>query len=215
MRKDSIKLVAFDMEGCLTTDPTVWEIMHRRLGTWESHGLPYWNRYRAGEFAYDEFARMDVAVWHGAPLAMLMEAADEVPLSRGCAELMAALSSAGIGAAVITNGLTCVAERFRRRFSVQHIFANHAVSRGQNLTGEIEIRVPYHDKGRILQALADNLGLNRRNVAAVGDSLADTAMFRVARLGIAVRPSDRAVAEAATHVVKDDDLRALLPLLMP
>ena len=54
MTDHPIKLVAFDMEGCLTDDPTVWEIMHRKLNTWESHGDPYWRRYRAGEFGYDE-----------------------------------------------------------------------------------------------------------------------------------------------------------------
>ncbi len=43
-----LRLVAFDMEGTLTCDPTVWELMHRRLGTWESHGLPYWERDAAG-----------------------------------------------------------------------------------------------------------------------------------------------------------------------
>ena len=60
-----LRLVAFDMEGCLTDDPTVWEIMHRRLGTWDSHGRPYWDSYRRNELGYDEFARMDEAGWRG------------------------------------------------------------------------------------------------------------------------------------------------------
>ena len=100
MAADEIKLVAFDMEGCLTADPTVWEIMHRKLGTWESHGHPYWKRYLAGEFGYDAFARMDVAVWQGAALSLLHEAAEEVPLMPGCAELLDALHEMKVDAVV-------------------------------------------------------------------------------------------------------------------
>ena len=55
MSDDAIKLVAFDMDGCLAADPTVWELVHRRLGTWDSHGRPYWQRFLAGGLDYDEF----------------------------------------------------------------------------------------------------------------------------------------------------------------
>jgi phosphoserine phosphatase len=215
MRPPTLKLAAFDMEGCLTADPTVWEIMHRKLGTWESHGLPYWNRYRAGGLEYDEFARMDVAVWRGAPLDLLEEAAGEVPFMPGCAQLLTGLSAAGVHVAVITNGLSCVADRFRQAFGVRHTYANHVVSDGGRLTGGIEIRVPYRDKGLVLRTLADRMGLGREEVAAIGDSPADVAMFQAACIGIAFRPCHPTVAQAATHVVHEGDLQALLPLLMP
>jgi len=214
MAATPLRLVAFDMEGCLTTDPTVWEIMHRKLGTWETHGLPYWNRYRAGEFGYDDFARMDAAVWRGAPAGLLEEAAREVPFMRGCGEVLTGLRSAGVRVAVLTNGLACVANRFKQAFGLQHIYANHVLAEGGRLTGEIEIRVPYHGKGEILLALADRLGLTGDEVAAVGDSASDIAMFQAARIGIALNPSEPAVAAAATHVVSANDLRALLPILL-
>jgi len=214
MTENRIDLVAFDMEGCLTADPTVWEIMHRKLGTWESHGLVYWNRYQAGGIEYDDFARMDVAVWKGSPLSLLLEAVEEVPLMTGCEELFGALSEAGISVAVITNGLACVAERFARMFKVEHIFANRVVSDGDRLTGEVDIRVPYHGKGEVLSALAAQLGIEQRKIAAVGDSTSDIAMFESARVGVAFRPSHPRVAEAATHVVPDGDLRAVLPMIL-
>ncbi len=213
MSEPPIRLVAFDMEGCLTAEPTVWEIMHRKLGTWQSHGLPYWDLYRAGAFGYDEFLRMDVAVWRGAPAAMLLEAAAEVPLMAGCAEVLRELSLDGTAIAVITNGLTCVADRFQRGFGVRHAYANRPVADGDRLTGEVEIRVPYSEKGAILRRLMAELGVWPEEVAAVGDSASDVAMFRAARVGVAVRPSEASVAEAATHVVEGGDLRALLPIL--
>ncbi len=213
MAARDINLVAFDMEGVLTDDPTVWEIMHGKVGTWESHGEPYWDRYRAGEFDYDTFARMDVAVWSGADAALLHEAAGEVKLMPGCAELLAALSDAGVHVAVISNGLLCVADRFRREFGVEHIDANRAETRDGKLTGEIDIRVPYEHKGEVLRSLAAALGLGRGETAAVGDSTSDIEMFREAAVSIAFCSSHSSVEAAATHTVTERDLRPLLDIL--
>jgi len=213
MSHEPIELVAFDMEGCLTADPTVWEIMHRRLGTWESHGLPYWDRYRGGGLDYDEFARMDVAVWRDAPLATLRRAAADVPLMPGCRAVLHELSARRVAVAIVTNGLACVADRFSGELGVAHVFANRVASDGGRLTGDLEVRVPYDAKGRILQELAADLGVERARIAAVGDSASDAAMFREARLGIAFRATDPQVRATATHVVAGPDLRAVLRLL--
>jgi phosphoserine phosphatase len=212
-RQAKLRLVAFDMEGCLTADPTVWELMHRSLGTWDSHGAPYWERYKAGEFDYDSFARMDVAVWKDAPHDALLAAAGSVALMPGCADLLTALRRAGVHVAVISNGLHCVADRFREAFGVEHIFANGVGTRDDRLTGELDLRMAYDDKGTVLAGLARTLGVSREETAAVGDSSSDIAMFREARLGIAFRPFHEAVADAATHVVKESDLGLLSDIL--
>jgi phosphoserine phosphatase len=209
-----ISLVAFDMEGCLTCEPTVWEIMHRRLGTWQSHGLPYWQNYLAGGVHYDEFARMDVAVWRGAPEALLHEAAREVQLMRGCVGAIGQLRRAGVRLALISNGLTCVAERFRREFGFAHVHANRALSRGGVLTGELDIAVAHEHKGLVLARLAEELGLSREQIASVGDSRADVAMFERSAVSIAVRPADPAVAAAATHVIAEHNLLPVAALVL-
>ena len=209
-----MKLVVFDMEGCLTADPTVWEVMHRRNGTWESHGLPYWDSYRAGRIGYDEFARLDVAAWRGASKHVLSEAAEAPPLMPGAARLLDALADAGVATAIISNGLLCAAERFRRDHGVAHVAANRARVEDGLLTGELDLLVPYDAKGEEVRRLAARMGLSSSDVAAVGDSPADVAMFRWAGLGIAFGAADEGVASAATHVVTGGDLRALLPILL-
>jgi phosphoserine phosphatase len=209
-----IRLVAFDMEGVLTDDPTVWELMHRKLGTWESHGLPYWNSYRAGKFGYDEFARMDVATWRGARAEMLHATAREVPLMAGCHEVLQRLASEGVHVAIISNGLAEVATRFEQDFGVECIFANGIEVEGARLTGRIDIRVPYAGKGRVLRALAARLGVDRSQIAAIGDSVADIAMFRESGLGIAFCPCQESVALAATHCIRGHDLREALEVLL-
>lgn len=214
MKENKIKLVAFDMEGCLTKDPTVWEIMHRKLNSWDTLGLPYWERYSAGELEYDEFARMDVAAWRGAPAVLYGEAAREVKLMPGCDKLLPALSEANIMIVIISNGLMRVASRFTIDFGVYRAFANRvAIDKGV-LTGELEMLVPYKSKGNILRSLADCYELEKDEIAAVGDSASDIAMFRESSLGIAFRPSHESVAEAATHVIDDDNLNQLTDIIL-
>jgi phosphoserine phosphatase len=213
MADPPVRLVVFDMEGCLTDDPTVWEIMHRKLGTWDSHGAVYWERYRAGGLDYDEFARMDVAVWAGAPAALLHEAAAEVPLMPGCETTLAALRRAGVAAAIVSNGLLCVAERLRDRFGVACVRANRALAAGDRLTGELELSVPYESKAQALREIMAQAGVRAGHVAAVGDTRADVAMFREARISVAFRAGDAAVRAAATHTIADGSLTALLPIV--
>jgi len=194
---EDLRLVAFDMEGCLTADPTVWELMHRRWGTWASHGAPYWRRFRAGEVDYDTFARLDVAAWRGAPAALLEAAARDVRLMPGAAALLARLRRRGVAAAVLSNGLLCVAERFRREFGVAHVFANRAVARDGVLTGELDLLVPYAAKGRVLADLAKRLGLERRHIAAVGDGPQDVALWRARPRTTWRRPTSAAWARSS------------------
>ena len=207
-----IQLVVFDMEGTLTDDPTLWEIMHVKNGTWESRGLPCWERYRAGKMGYDEFARMDVAAWRGAAAELLAEAVAEVPLMRGCVELLGFLRERGIRSAIVSNGLECLGLRLAREFGIERVEANREIVENGVLTGEVELRVPFDAKGATLARVADEMGVSAAHVMAVGDGTADRGMFRAAGMGVAFRPRDEAVTAAADYVVDDADLRRLIAL---
>ncbi len=208
------QLAAFDMEGCLTRDPTVWEIMHRKNNTWQSHGEPYWLRFRAGELGYDEFARLDVSAWQGAPVEMLRSAAAGVRFMPGCRQLLAELKKRGVHLALISNGLMCVARRFACECGVQDIFANKAVVAGGKLTGEIQLDVPYNSKGEILQQIMARIGVSPNRVVAVGDGVADVAMFRAAATAIAICPEKAQVRHAATHVVEEQNLERCADIIL-
>ena len=68
-------------------------------------------------------------------------------------------------------------------------------------------------KGEALLDVAAELRIPPEGVLAVGDGAADTGMFRNAAESIAFCPADEGVADAATHVVDQPDLRLLIPLL--
>ena len=208
-----IRLVVFDMEGTLTADPTVWEIMHLKNGTWESHGLPYWEQYRAGGMHYDEFARKDVATWAGAPVARLDEAVEEVPLMPGCVALLTLLRERGVRTAIVSNGLECLGRRLVRDFGIDRVAANRRVASDGHLTGGLDLLVPHAEKGDIMRRIADELGVPLASTMAVGDGVADIAMFESAGVSVAFRAENDDVARAADHIVPDSDLRQIIPLL--
>jgi len=208
-----IRLMVFDMEGTLTADPTVWEIMHVKNGTWESHGLPYWEEYKAGGIGYDEFARKDVAAWQGAPLEMLDASVREAPLMPGCAELLGFCRDRGILTAIVSNGLERLALRLQREFDMARVAANRERVADGALTGGLDILVPYAGKGEVLGGIAREFGISLEETVAVGDGRADIGMFRLAGVSVAFRPERPEVARAARHVVTEPDLRRVIPLL--
>lgn len=212
MSGNGFDLVVFDMEGTLTCDPTLWELMHLSVGTWHSHGLPYWSRYRAGEIGYDEFAKMDVAAWGGSPLDMLNAAVEKVPLMPGCERLLPWLSSRGVHTAIISNGLERLGLRLVREFGLEKVLANRECAEAGVLTGDLEILVPFEAKGDALEKLAGELGVPLNRVMAIGDGPADIEMFRRAGKGVAFAPSHREVADGAHAVIEERDLSLVMSL---
>ena len=86
------------------------------------------------------------------------------------------------------------------------------VSRGR-LTGEVHVHVTEDNKGSIMETLRIELGVARAQCMAVGDGLADIALFARAGLSVAVCPQDQRVRAAATIVAETGDLAALIPLI--
>jgi len=208
-----IKLVVFDMEGTLTDLPTVWELMHLKIGTWESHGLPYWDKFKRGGMGYDEFARKDVATWQGAPTSLLDEAAREVPLMDGCAELLRFLDERGIASAIVSNGLERLANRLAAELPIARVAANRECVTNGNLTGALDILVPYHAKADAMRRIASEFSVEPEEIMAVGDGVADIAMFKDAGSSVAFMPENDEVAAAADCVVRQPDLRGIMELL--
>jgi len=206
----TLKLVAFDIEGTLTVNPTIWEIMHQKLGTWESHGCPYWERFLRGEFDYDTFAKMDIAVWQGAPVELLLESAREVGYVSGCAEVIRELHERGIMVCAISCGLDVLSQRMSDELGIEHHFANRALHDNGTLSGELQLNVPFGEKGRVLEELLDRVRVPPEEVAAVGDHYIDIPMFELSGFSIAFNSDEPETNDAATCSVTSDSLTAIL-----
>jgi len=65
-----------------------------------------------------------------------------------------------------------------------------------------------------MERIQRGLGVGPPETAALGNSHIDIPMFGLAGVSIAFNPVDERTAVAATHVIRQRDLRAVLPFLL-
>jgi len=72
---------------------------------------------------------------------------------------------------------------------------------------------PDANKGHALSLLCSDLGIDRHDVLAIGDSVNDASMLAWAGRGVAVAHADRYALDAATEVLQDEGDEAVIALL--
>lgn len=210
-----IRLVAFDLDGTLVDAPSSWGWVHRHFGESNDESL---RLFLEGKIDDAEFIRRDIRLWWKHRPAITVEEIEailaDVPLMPGARALFDGLHERGILSAIVSGGIDLLARRVGRELGIPYVLANgFAVDSDGVLTGSGHIRVPIKDKESVLAQVQRQLGVVPAETAAVGNSEIDVGMFRRARVGIAVRPDDNIVRRAATFVVADGDLTAILGIL--
>jgi len=205
-----IRLAVFDLDDTLTAGTTVWERAHREMGTWESHGDPYWEDFKKGKFGYNAFIRKDVACWKGLPLKKLMRAIRKMRYVPKLKETFRALRRRGVRTALVSSSIEAFANYVSRKFGIDHIHANELEVRRGRLTGRIKLKVPGMAKGRLVRKLKRRLKLKKSEVLAVGDSEYDLPMFRESGVSVTFDDADKIVRMRADHVIKKSNIYGLL-----
>ncbi len=165
-----------------------------------------------------EFMRRDVALWHqekpGIQITDLENILEDVPVMRGAKELMSALRGNHTITGIISGGIDLLARQVAQRLGMDFFVANGVESFADGaLTGEGISRVPLRNKAAVLAGKASEYGVEKENIASVGDTYIDIPMLEASGFGIAFNPSDARIIEAADVVVKEKDLSRLIPLL--
>ncbi len=212
-----MKLIAFDMDGVLTEYFSSWVWVHEHFGTNNDASL---EAYIRGEIDDLEFMRRDIALWmrekENITREHLEEIFKEVPIREGTGELIEWLRSQNVKTAIISGGIDILAHRIAEELGIDHIFANGLeFDENGRLTGNGILRVVLKDKSTILKRLKNELRIEKKDCAAVGDSDIDATMFRECALGIAFNPKPEAkeVIEKADYVVHSKSLLAIRPYL--
>lgn len=205
------RLVIFDLDGTITRFPNVWRHLHTKLGTWE-FGKMHSQRYLDGEITYKEWAELDCALWKGTKVDKLLEIVSRVEYFDGAAETIRRIKEAGMEVGIVSAGISLFAEKVAEDLGVKRVLSNHLVISNGVLTGDIETNVSLDDKPKIIRDVATSLGIPMSQVAVVGDNVFD--MPSEAMLKIAFNPRSKEAEDAADFVVKDDDLRKVLPLIL-
>lgn len=208
----TLRLAVFDVDGTLkqARDPYVY--LHERLGTLEA-SQPFFTKAMAGELDYEEWLRLDVALWRGISRAQMEAIFGENPYLPGARETVRTLRQAGVRIALISTGVNVHAELVQQDLAADWVVANEILFENGVATGEARLHVPEGGKGQIVARLQAELGVAPDACLAVGDGTSDADMFPLVRMGVAVNPSSDG-ARAAAHLVLDEpDLRPLLARL--
>lgn len=207
------KLMVFDLDGTLTTEKSIWEHIHRVLGTWENHAEAFQRLFLNDCICYEEFCERDATVWKGMSLSGLRRITDSVPYQEGAHQLTAYLRSKGLKLAAVSSGLSILARRIEADLGLDFSVANDLLVEKGIVTGKVRVNVAHNGKGCWMKKLMGQLGVQPHETMAMGDSLGDLAMFAFAGFRVAFNSSSPELNESADVVVTTDNMTDVIPRL--
>lgn len=209
-----LKLVLFDMDGVLTDTVSSWKYIHEYFGTTNDQSV---NEYIRGAIDDLEFIRRDVSLWkeNGQYITKekLVNILSVIPLMNGAETLLSKLHHLKIKTAIVSAGLDVLAKRVADVLQIKHVYANGLkTDKNGRLTGEgiVTVRLMYKD--RVVEQISKQLQVPLENIASVGNSCFDIPMLQKCGLGIAFNPLDECIEREADVVVKEKNLRSLIPV---
>lgn len=130
------KIVVFDMDGVLADIKSSWQFIHEAFGANNQENV---KRYTKKEITYEELMRRDIALWGQVHINKIKEILSGAPLMRGATETLTVLKRAGLRTALISAGISVLADRLAALLGLDYVFANKVLT-DQNgfLTGEGE-----------------------------------------------------------------------------
>ena len=205
-----IRLVVFDVDGTLTKHSSIWWRLHEHFGT-TVEGKLYYDQYFAGEINYDQWADLDAGLWRGKTIDEVMKVVQATQLTPGSKEAIQTLRDHGLKTAILSGGLDIMANDIGRRVGIDYVLTNTLHHENGILTGEVDNLVAWGAKHEEVHQINKHFGVPLEKTAFIGDGRNDITVFKVVGLAVAFNPEDQDVADAANVVIRDDDLRAILP----
>lgn len=163
-----------------------------------------------GELDFAQSLHARVAVLAGLPADVVHSVRDEVKLSEGAAELVAAFKAAGHTVAVVSGGFNQILEPIAGDLDLDYWQANELEIVDGALTGKVlGAVVDRAAKEKYLREWAAAQEIALEHTIAVGDGANDLDMLGAAGIGVAfnAKPAVRAVADAAINMPYLDAVR--------
>jgi phosphoserine phosphatase len=166
-----------------------------------------------GEMEFDESLQKRVRTLAGLPESVLPKIADRLVLTEGAERLLTTLRRFGYRTAILSGGFTYFGNYLQKRLAIDHVHANELEILDGKLTGRvIGPIVNAERKAKLLDQLASEEGVDRKQTIAIGDGANDLPMLSRAGLGIAFHAKP-IVRQSAEHQVSTMGLDAVLYLL--
>ena len=164
-----------------------------------------------GEIAFEPALRERVALLSGLPVPIIDKVVEtRITLTKGGPELVRTMKHNGGHTALVSGGFTAFTSRVAGLIGFDENRANMLCEREGVLTGEVmEPILGRAAKVEALDEITARLGLDAKDVIAVGDGANDLAMIARAGTGVALHAKPVVAAEAEFRI-DHGDLTALL-----
>jgi phosphoserine phosphatase len=166
-----------------------------------------------GELDFDSSLQQRVQYLAGLPADVLPRIAERLELNEGAERLLTTLRRFGYRTAIISGGFTYFGNYLQKKLAIDHVYANELEIVDGKLTGRVLGQiVNAQRKADLLEQLAADEGVDRKQLIAIGDGANDLPMLSRAGLGIAFHAKPL-VRQTAEHRVSTMGLDAVLYLL--
>lgn len=208
LRAASRKLLIMDVDSTLIQQEVI-ELLAAYAGKREEVAAVTEAAMR-GELDFAQSLHARVAVLAGLPADVVQSVRNEVKLSEGAGELVAAFKAAGHAVAVVSGGFNQILEPIAADLRLDYWQANELEIVDGALTGKVlGAVVDRAAKEKYLREWAAAEGIALEHTIAVGDGANDLDMLGAAGIGVAfnAKPAVRAVADAALNMPYLDAVR--------
>lgn len=164
-----------------------------------------------GELNFEDALRERVSLLAGLEIRVIDKVLQSrITLMPGGRELVATMRRDGAYCALVSGGFTDFAASIAKTLGFHENRANTLLSEAGVLTGQVRPPILGRDaKASALVEISQRLGLNKRDILAVGDGANDLSMLKLAGTGVALHAKPVVAAEVEIRV-NHGDLSALL-----
>jgi phosphoserine phosphatase len=205
------RLVVFDMDSTLIQAEVINELAERAGVGQEVAAIT--EAAMRGELDFSQSLQSRVALLAGLPESVLVDVADNLPLTEGAEKVTSTLKRLGYKIGILSGGFDYFGERLQAQLGFDYVFANRLEIVDGALTGRVlGTIVDAQRKADLLREIAAKEGLTLAQTIAVGDGANDLPMLSIAGLGIAFHAKP-IVRRQAASAISDVGLDGLLYLI--
>jgi len=211
MYRRSRRLICFDMDSTLIETEVIDELADR-AGVGEQVRAITESAMR-GEIDFVESFKQRVKLLKGLDESVMLEIADNLPITEGLDRLVSVLKRVGIKIAVLSGGFTYFGEYLKQKYNFDYMYANELEIVDGKLTGNYKGEiVDGKRKAELLRLIAQVEKVDIAQTIAVGDGANDLPMLGIAGLGIAFHAKQK-VKENARQSISTIGLDGILYFL--